>query len=165
MTPKESHKSELKYKTMNLTIIFKRLILAYLLIALFFIIAPFFVSQSLKVSYFNNSVDLITTFDPTILDGKATKGLEIEKSNWAQKIDQGPFKAFPVTGGITFTYGGLKVDKNGSVLDIKDNPIKGLFACGELVGGVFFNGYPGGSGLTSGAVFGRMAGYGSVKEG
>ena len=57
MTPKESHKSELKYITMNLTIIFKRLILAYLLIALFFIIAPFFVSQSLKVSYFNNSVD------------------------------------------------------------------------------------------------------------
>ena len=69
-------------------------------------------------------------------------GLEIEKTNWAQKIDKGPFKAFPVTGGITFTYGGLKVDKNGSVLDIKDNPIKGLFACGELVGGVFFNGYP-----------------------
>ena len=57
MTPKESHKSELKYITMNLTIIFKRLVLAYLLIALFFIIAPFFVSQSLKVSYFNNSVD------------------------------------------------------------------------------------------------------------
>ena len=113
---------------------------------------------------FNDSVDLNTTFDPTILDGKSTKGLEIEKTNWAQKIDQGPFKAFPVTGGITFTYGGLKVDKSGSVLDIKDNPIKGLFACGELVGGVFFNGYPGGSGLTSGAVFGRMAGYGSVQE-
>ena len=47
----------------------------------------------------------------------------------------------------------------------KDKPIKGLFACGELVGGVFFNGYPGGSGLTSGAVFGRIAGYGSVQEG
>ena len=117
------------------------------------------------IDQYNNSVDSNTTFDPTILDGKSTKGLEIEKSNWAQKIDKGPFKAFPVTGGITFTYGGLKVDKKGSVLDIKDNPIKGLFACGELVGGIFFNGYPGGSGLTSGAVFGRMAGYGSVQEG
>ena len=114
---------------------------------------------------YNDSVDINTTFDPTILDGKSTNGLEIEKSNWAQKIDKGPFKAFPVTGGITFTYGGLKVDKNGLVLDTKDNPIKGLFACGELVGGVFFNGYPGGSGLTSGAVFGRIAGYGSVQEG
>ena len=113
---------------------------------------------------FNNSVDLNTTFDPTILDGKSTAGLEFEKSNWAQTIDKGPFKAFPVTGGITFTYGGLKVDTNGSVLDINDSPIKGLFACGELVGGVFFNGYPGGSGLTSGAVFGRMAGYGSAQD-
>ena len=117
------------------------------------------------IDQYNSSVDLNISFDPTILDGKSTKGLEIEKTNWAQKIDKGPFKAFPVTGGITFTYGGLKVDKNGSVLDIKDNPIKGLFACGELVGGVFFNGYPGGSGLTSGAVFGRIAGYGAAKEG
>ena len=108
---------------------------------------------------------LISLLIRLFLTEKSTKGLEIEKSNWAQKIDKGLFKAFPVTGGITFTYGGLKVDKNGSVLDIKDNPIKGLFACGELVGGVFFNGYPGGSGLTSGAVFGRIAGYGSVKEG
>ena len=117
------------------------------------------------INEFNNSVDMNTAFDPTILDGKSTNGIEIKKSNWAQKIDKGPFKAFPVTGGITFTYGGLKVDKNGSVLDTKDNPIKGLYACGELIGGVFFNGYPGGSGLTSGAVFGRMAGYGSAKKG
>ena len=115
------------------------------------------------INEFNNSIDLNITFDPTILDGRSTNGLEIEKSNWAQRIDKAPFRAFPVTGGITFTYGGLKVNKNGSVLDIKDMPIKGLFACGELVGGVFFNGYPGGSGLTSGAVFGRIAGYGSVQ--
>ena len=50
-------KNVVKYKSIYLTVIFKRLILTYLLIALFFIIAPFFVSQSLRVSYFNNSVD------------------------------------------------------------------------------------------------------------
>ena len=66
------------------------------------------------------------------------------------------------TGGITFTYGGLKVDNTGAVLDGSNTPISGLYACGELVGGVFFNGYPGGSGLTSGAVFGRRAGYGAA---
>ena len=115
------------------------------------------------INEYNNSVNSSTTFDPTILDGKSTEGLQIQKSNWAQKIDKGPFRAFPVTGGITFTYGGLKVNENGSVLDNNDNHIKGLFACGELVGGIFFNGYPGGSGLTSGAVFGRMAGYGSAQ--
>jgi tricarballylate dehydrogenase len=112
---------------------------------------------------FNNSVKENIEFDPTILDGKTTFGLEVNKTNWAQKIDKGPFRAYPVTGGITFTYGGLKVDSNGSVLGSSNKPISGLFACGELVGGVFYNGYPGGSGLTSGAVFGRMAGYGAAK--
>ena len=112
---------------------------------------------------FNNSVKENIKFDPTILDGKTTFGLEINKTNWAQKIDKGPFRAYPVTGGITFTYGGLKVDTNGSVLGSGNKPISGLFACGELVGGVFYNGYPGGSGLTSGAVFGRIAGYGAAK--
>ena len=115
------------------------------------------------IQEYNDSVDTKIEFDPTILDGKSTKGLEISKSNWAQKLDKGPFKAFPVTGGITFTYGGLKVSENGSVINIDNKPIKGLFACGELIGGVFFNGYPGGSGLTSGAVFGRIAGYGACK--
>ena len=113
------------------------------------------------IEEYNKAVDLTTSFDPTTLDGKSTKGLEIKKSNWAQRIDKGPFKAFPVTGGITFTYGGLKINSKGSVLNKNNKPIKGLFACGELVGSVFFNGYPGGSGLTSGAVFGRIAGYGA----
>ncbi len=113
------------------------------------------------IAEYNKAVDLKTVFDPTVLDGKSTRNLLIKKSNWAQRIDEGPFRAFPVTGGITFTYGGLKINENGSVLDTNNKPISGLYACGELVGGVFFNGYPGGSGLTSGAVFGRMAGYGA----
>lgn len=116
------------------------------------------------VDDYNRAVDDSTQFDPTILDGKGTAGLPLAKSNWAQKIDQGPFRAYPVTGGITFTYGGLKVDANGAVLEKKDQSIPGLFACGELVGGVFYNGYPGGSGLTSGAVFGRRAGIGAASN-
>ncbi|MEM6760327.1 MAG: FAD-dependent tricarballylate dehydrogenase TcuA [Pseudomonadota bacterium] len=107
---------------------------------------------------FNAAVDDATPFDPTIKDGKGTKGLTPAKSNWAQKLDTAPFRAYPVTGGITFTYGGLKISDTGAVLDDADTPIPGLFACGELVGGVFLGGYPGGSGLTSGAVFGRLAG-------
>lgn len=101
-------------------------------------------------------------FDPTVLDGKGTRGLPLEKSNWAQKIDTPPFKAYPVTGGITFTYGGLKVSDEGAVLRKDGTRIDGLFACGEMVGGVFYEGYPGGSGLTSGAVFGRLAGQGAA---
>lgn len=107
---------------------------------------------------FNAATDAGTPFDPTIKDGKATKGLALPKSNWAVPLTKGPFWAYPVTGGITFSYGGLKVSASAEVLRDDGAPIDGLFACGELVGGVFLGGYPGGSGLTSGAVFGRIAG-------
>lgn len=107
---------------------------------------------------FNAAVDDAVSFDPTVKDGKATKGLSLNKSHWAQKIETPPFRAYPVTGGITFTYGGLKISEKAEVLDQDGAPIAGLYACGELVGGVFLGGYPGGSGLTSGAVFGRLAG-------
>ena len=114
------------------------------------------------IEAFNRAVDDGTPFDPTIKDGKGTAGLAPPKSNWAQRLDTPPFRAFPVTGGITFTYGGLRVDEAGAVLRPDGTPIAGLHACGELVGGVFFAGYPGGSGLTSGAVFGRRAGIGAA---
>ena len=112
---------------------------------------------------FNDAVDAETPFDPTTLDGKSTHGLPLNKTNWAQKFDTAPFRAFPVTGGITFTYGGVKVDELGRILTEAGAPIEGLYACGEMVGGVFYGGYPGGSGLTSGTVFGRRAGSGAAQ--
>ncbi|MEH3066221.1 MAG: FAD-dependent tricarballylate dehydrogenase TcuA [Methylobacterium radiotolerans] len=114
------------------------------------------------IAAFNAAVDESVPFDPTVKDGRGTKGLALPKSNWAQRIETGPFKAYPVTGGITFTYGGLEVGDDGGVKRADGGAIPGLYACGEMVGGVFFNGYPGGSGLTSGVVFGRRAGYGAA---
>lgn len=107
---------------------------------------------------FNAAVDRETPFDPTVLDGKSAPGLPVPRSNWAQVLDTPPFRAYPVTGGITFTYGGLAVSDRGAVLREDGREIDGLYACGEMVGGVFYEGYPGGSGLTSGAIFGRLAG-------
>jgi len=97
-------------------------------------------------------------FDPTIKDGRGTKGLAPPKTNWANVLDKPPFVAYPVTCGITFSYGGLSVNTRAEVLNQAEQPVPGLYACGELVGNVFFEGYPGGSGLTSGGVFGRAAG-------
>lgn len=110
---------------------------------------------------YNAAVDETVPFEPSVLDGKAAR-LPLAKSNWAQKLDTPPFRGYPVTGGITFTYGGLQIDDAGAVLREDGAPIAGLYACGELVGGVFFGGYPGGSGLTSGAVFGIRAGRGAA---
>ncbi len=103
-------------------------------------------------------------FDPTVRDGAGTKALEPPKSHWAQRLDTPPFVAYPVTGGITFTFGGVKVDERAQVLDTAWAPIPGLYACGEMVGGIFHVNYPGGTGLMSGAVFGRLAGAGAAGE-
>jgi tricarballylate dehydrogenase len=97
-------------------------------------------------------------FDPSVKDGKRTEGISPPKSNWAQPLDTPPFYGFAVTCGITFTFGGLRVDAHARVLDGRGRPVPGLHAAGELVGGLFYHNYPGGSGLTSGAVFGRRAG-------
>ena len=97
-------------------------------------------------------------FNPAIKDGKHTSGISPRKSNWAQPLDTPPYYAFAVTCGITYTFGGLKIDGEGQVLDRVGAPIKGLYAAGELVGGLFYHNYPGGSGLMAGSVFGRRAG-------
>ena len=83
------------------------------------------------------------------------------KSNWARTLDSPPFEAYAVTCGLTFTFGGLRVDTGGRVLDTGERPIAGLYGAGELVGGLFYFNYPGGTGLMSGAVFGRIAGRGA----
>jgi tricarballylate dehydrogenase len=104
------------------------------------------------------------TFDPTVKDGLATKGLALPKSNWAQRLDTPPFVAYPVTGGITFTFGGVRINERAQVMSTSWAPIPGLYACGEMVGGLFHGNYPGGTGLMSGAVFGRIAGAGAAGE-
>jgi tricarballylate dehydrogenase len=97
-------------------------------------------------------------FKPSVLDGKHTEGIEPPKSNWAVPIDQPPYEGYAVTCGITFTFGGLRINPRCEVLDTENRPIPGLYAAGELVGGLFYYNYPGGSGLMAGAVFGRLAG-------
>ena len=97
-------------------------------------------------------------FDPAVRDGNATVGLTPPKSNWALPLNSPPFSVYPVTGGITFTFGGLKIDTNAQVLDTSGTPMPGLYATGEITGEFFYHNYPGGSGLMRGAVFGRIAG-------
>lgn len=103
-------------------------------------------------------------FDPTIKDGKGTVGVEPPKSNWALPLVRPPFVAFAVTCGITFTFGGLRIGPDAAVIGGDGRPIDGLFAAGEIVGGLFFHNYPGGSGLTAGTVIGRRAGSSAAAQ-
>lgn len=102
-------------------------------------------------------------FQPYKLDGKATEEVTPPKSNWAAKIDKPPFFGFPVICGLTFTFGGVKINSQSEVLSNKERPIPGLYAAGEMVGGLYYDNYPGGSGMMSGAVFGRIAGQNAAK--
>jgi tricarballylate dehydrogenase len=110
------------------------------------------------VEAYNAAVQDNPAFNPAVLDGKGTRGIMPPKSNWAQRLDSPPYVAFGVTCGITFTFGGLRVTGEAAVLDTEDRPIPGLYAAGELVGGLFYHNYPGGSGLMAGATFGKLAG-------
>ncbi|HEX3501534.1 MAG TPA: FAD-dependent tricarballylate dehydrogenase TcuA, partial [Stellaceae bacterium] len=115
------------------------------------------------IEAYNKAVKIDVAFNPAIKDGRGTVGLTVPKSNWANLIDTPPFEAYAVTCGITFTFGGLRIDGTGNVLDAGEKPIPGLYAAGELVGGLFYFNYPGGTGLMAGAVFGRIAGTSAGK--
>ena len=111
-----------------------------------------------EVKAFNAAVRTDVAFDPSVKDGRCTEGLDVPKSHWANPLDEPPFEAYAITCGITFTFGGLKITTEGHVLNDDGMPIPGLYAAGELVGGLFYFNYPGGTGLMSGSVFGRAAG-------
>ena len=111
-----------------------------------------------EVQAYNAAIKKDVAFDPNIKDGRATVGLKVNKTNWANTLDQPPFEAYSVGCGITFTFGGLKIDEATHVLTIEDKPLPGLYAAGELVGGLYYFNYPGSTGLMAGAVFGRIAG-------
>jgi tricarballylate dehydrogenase len=116
-----------------------------------------------EIERYNAAVDTSTPFDPNVKDGRGTSGLAVRKTNWANRIDEGPFEAYAVTCGITFTFGGVRINTGAEVLDTDMRPIPGLYAAGEAVGGIFYFNYPGGSGLTNGSVFGRIAGKGAAQ--
>ena len=114
-----------------------------------------------ELEAYNAAVMTEVPFNPAVKDGRGTRGLKVAKSNWANVLDTPPYEAYQITCGLTFTFGGLKISTGCEVEHTDGHAIPGLFAAGELVGGLFYHNYPGGTGLTSGAVFGKIAGEGA----
>lgn len=103
-------------------------------------------------------------FDPDVLDGKHTEGLDPEKTNWAAPIDDPPYRCYPVTTGLTFAFGGLKITTDAAVLDTRGETLPGLWAVGNSTAEFFYGNYPGGSALMRGATFGRRAGRAAAES-
>jgi tricarballylate dehydrogenase len=112
---------------------------------------------------FNAAVKRDVPFNPNAKDGRSAAGLAFPKSNWANPLENPPFEAYAITCGVTFTFGGLRITTEGQVVDTSHEVIPGLYAAGEMVGGLFYFNYPGATGLTSGAVFGRLAGRSAAR--
>jgi tricarballylate dehydrogenase len=109
------------------------------------------------VEEFNKACRSDVAFMPGELDGKSTVGISPRKSNWAEPLLRGPYRAYPITAGVTFTFGGIKVDTQARVINTTDEPIRGLYASGDVIG-LFFHNYPSCTGQTRNVVFSYLAG-------
>jgi len=116
------------------------------------------------VAQYNAAVADDVPFDASKLDGKCTSGITPPKSNWAEKINEEPYRAYPVSGGITFTFGGLAVNTDSEVLNTSNQPIRGLYASGDIIG-LFYHNYPSCTGQTRNLVFSRKAGINAAALG
>ncbi|MDO9216171.1 MAG: FAD-binding protein, partial [Lacisediminimonas sp.] len=86
------------------------------------------------------------------------EGLTPAKTHWALPIEKGPFTAYALRPGITFTYLGLKIDERARV-HFAGVPSDNLFVAGEMMAGnVLGKGYTAGVGMAIGTAFGRIAG-------
>jgi tricarballylate dehydrogenase len=96
------------------------------------------------------------SFKPLEIDNLATTGLAPRKSNWARPIDKPDYLCFPIISANVFTFGGLKINRDGQVLDGNGDAMPGLYAAGETAG-IYFRVYTGSTSVLRGAVFGRRA--------
>lgn len=108
------------------------------------------------VSAYNAACPTSGTYDPLTVDGLATIGLMPPKSNWSQPLDRGPYMAYPIISANVFTFGGLKVNPVGQVLDTDGEVMPNLYAAGEVIG-MYYTNYTGATSVLKGLVFGRLA--------
>lgn len=121
--------------------------------------------QSLKTIREFNAAVQPGTFNHSVLDDCRTEGLAINKTHWATTIEDGPFYAYPLATGITFTYMGVKVEKDARITMADGTMADNVFAAGEIMAGnILTQGYVAGFGMAIGTVFGRIAGKEAAKH-
>lgn len=89
---------------------------------------------------------------------------EFHKDTFSLKVEKAPFYATPRKPAVHHTMGGLRIDTNTHVLDENGQPIKHLYAAGEVAGGIHAGNRLGGNALTDIFTFGRIAGKTAVDE-
>ena len=103
------------------------------------------------INNYNSYVD--AGFDP-----------EFNKGGFDLKCEKAPFYATPRKPAVHHTMGGLKIDTTTHVIHTNGQPIAGLYAAGEVAGGLHAGNRLGGNSLTDIFTFGRIAGQTAVEE-
>ena len=89
---------------------------------------------------------------------EAKEDADFGRVSFANPLDQAPYYAIKVQPGIHHTMGGIRIDSDAQVIDTDGNVIRGLFAAGEVTGGVHGNNRLGGNAVADFVIFGRIAG-------
>jgi len=92
----------------------------------------------------------------------AKKDAEFGRADMPRALSTGPYYAIEVTPAIHHTMGGVKIDTEARVLSTAGAPITGLWAAGEVTGGVHGGNRLGGNALADIITFGRIAGTGAA---
>ena len=109
-------------------------------------------------------VKTVSAYNEAVKAGKADELVPPNTLEKPRLLEKGPFMAFPFQGGMTATFGGPKISPNGEVLNAEGQPIPGLYAAGNAIGGLFYDDYIVGSQLTAAVIWGRLAAQHAVKR-
>lgn len=110
-----------------------------------------------------DAVELQKTVDKYngyVVDGKDP---EFNKRSLPSTVEVGPFYILKATPAVHHTMGGIKINTNAQVLDTEGNVIEGLYAAGEVTGGIQGANRLGSNALADITVFGRIAGQNAAK--
>ncbi|MEG2624384.1 MAG: FAD-binding protein [Clostridia bacterium] len=102
----------------------------------------------------------VANYNEMVIAGKDT---EQNKKQIGLTIEEGPFYGVPYAPSVHHTMGGVKIDVEARVLNKANQWIEGLFACGEVTGGIHGSNRVGANALPDCVVYGRIAGANAIK--
>ena len=108
-----------------------------------------------------NLVETVAKFNTYV---ENEKDPDFGRYGFMGKVEEGPFMIVPMAPALHHTMGGIRIDKDARVINTEGNAIPGLYAAGEVCGGIHAGNRLGGNAIADIIVFGRIAGGSAVNE-
>ena len=108
-----------------------------------------------------NLVNAVAAYNANV-DAGVTED-EFGRKTFVEKLENGPFIAVPRKPSAHHTMGGVQIDEGAHVIDTDGNVIAGLYAAGEVTGGIHGGNRLGGNAIVDTVVMGKIAGENAAK--